>query len=110
MFKSAGLLLLLLGLAVGLWLGFNPQAHAKVVQSWNNTKTSFVRLETNFSTTISAWTVRSKAQAQTGQKSVSGTTTKSFSTVWRQIVSAWDNLLASLQGVWHRMVANINLK
>ena len=31
----SALLFLLIGLAVGLWLGFNPAAHRAVVQWWN---------------------------------------------------------------------------
>lgn len=110
MLKSAGLLLLL-GLALGLWLGFNPQAHGKVVQNWNNTKASLVRLETNFSTTISAWTMRTKAQAQVGQKTVSGITTKPFATAWQQFVSAGGTFLQSMQKIWFGLVANLkNMK
>lgn len=33
--KFAPILLVVVGLAVGLWLGFNPQAHQQIVQSWN---------------------------------------------------------------------------
>ena len=108
MFKSAGLLLLL-GLAIGLWLGFNPQAHQKVVQSWDNTKSFFARLETNFSTSIGAWTMQAKSQVNVSPKTVSGVTAKSFGTAWRQFVSAWSTFLGSLQRIWHELVSNINL-
>lgn len=110
MLKSAGLLLFL-GLAVGLWLGFNPQAHRKVVQNWDNTKTSLARLETNFSTTISAWTTRAKAQeAQVGQKTVSRITTRPFAAAWQQFTAAGETFLQSMQKIWLGLETNLNIK
>jgi hypothetical protein len=109
MLKSTGLLLLV-GLALGLWLGFNPQAHGKVVQNWNNTKTFFERLETNFSTSINAWTMRTKDQAQADQKAASRITTKPFATAWQQFVSAGGAFLQSMQKIWLELVTNPNVK
>ena len=94
MFKFT-MLLFLLGIALGLWLGFDPQAHGKVVQNWDHTKVFFVRLETNFSNTIHAWTMRTKAQAQVGQKIVSNISTRPFTTAWQQFVSASRTFLQS---------------
>lgn len=34
-------LLILLAFAFGLWLGFNPEAHAKTEQAWKEVKTTF---------------------------------------------------------------------
>ena len=33
-------LFLLVGLAIGLWLGFNPQTHRQLTRFWNRTTTS----------------------------------------------------------------------
>ncbi len=109
MLKSAGLVLLL-GLVLGLWLGFNPQAHGKVVENWNNTREFFVRLETNFSAAISAWTMRTKAQAQAGQKTISGITNKPFATAWQQFVSAGGTFLQSMQKIWLELTTNLSMK
>jgi len=109
MFKSTALLLVL-GIALGLWVGFNPQMHGKVVQSWDNAKVFFVRLETNFSNTISAWTMRTKAQAQVGKKTVASITTKPFATAWQQFVSAGGAFLQSMQRIWLDLMINLNVK
>jgi hypothetical protein len=109
MFKST-VLLFVLGIALGLWLGFNPQAHGKVVQNWDHTNVFFVRLETNFSNTIDAWTMRTKAQAQVGQKTVSNISTRPFKTAWQQFVSAGETFLQSIQRIWLGLVGNLNMK
>jgi len=109
MFKST-VLLFVLGIALGLWLGFNPQAHGKVVQNWDHTKVFFVRLETNFSTTIHAWTMQTKAQAQAGQKTVSNISTRSLTTAWQQFVSAGGTFLQSMQRIWLGLVNSPGIK
>ena len=104
-------LLFVLGIALGLWIGFNPQMHAKALQSWNDTKNFFVKLDANISATATSWITQAKTQVNISQKTTTTITMpKSLSAVWRQIVSAWDNMLAILQGIWHRAVASINLK
>jgi len=109
MFKSTALLLVL-GIALGLWVGFNPQAHKKVVQSWDNTKTFFARLETNVSGTISAWTIQTKSQAQVGKKTVASITTKPFAAAWQQFVSAGGTFLQSMQRIWLELMTNLSVK
>jgi hypothetical protein len=110
MLKSAALLFVV-GIALGLWLGFNPQMHAKVVKSWDNTKTFFVKLDANVSTTVTAWLTQAKAQVNVSQKKTPAITMpKALAPVWRQIVSAWDNMLVSLQGIWHQAIASLNQK
>lgn len=37
----SSLLLVILAFAFGLWLGFNPEAHAKTEQTWKDVKTAF---------------------------------------------------------------------
>ncbi len=108
MLKAAALLFVL-GIALGLWLGFSPQMHEKVVQNWDNAKGFIARLGTNFSTTISTWTSQTKAQVQVGQKTVSKVNAKPFATAWQQFVSAWTTFMESLQRIWHELAANINL-
>ena len=108
MFKAAALLFIL-GIALGLWLGFNPPMHEKVVQNWDHTKAFFARLGTNFSTAISTWTNQAKAQAQVGQKTVANLNARPLATAWQQFVSAWTTFMESLQHIWHELASNINL-
>ena len=46
MFRSA-VLLLIVGLAVGLWLGFNPQAHQQTIQKWDSVKSAYLKFMTD---------------------------------------------------------------
>jgi len=103
-------LLFVLGIALGLWFGFNPQMHKKVVQSWDDTKTFFAKLETNVSGTISAWTMQTKAQAQVGKKTVASVTAKPLTSAWQQFVSAGGTFLQSMQKIWLELMTNLNLK
>ncbi len=108
MFKITALLFVL-GIALGLWFGFNPQMHAKVVQNWDNAKAFLSRLETNFSTTLSTWMNQAKARASVSQQAVSKVNAKPFTNAWQQFVSAWGTFIESLQRIWHELAANINL-
>lgn len=47
MFKTFAVLFVL-GLGLGVWLGFNPQAHEKTIKSWDDTKTFFCVGEDGF--------------------------------------------------------------
>lgn len=47
MYRSAGLLILL-AFALGLWIGFNPEAHAGAERSWAEVKVAFADLEVRF--------------------------------------------------------------
>ncbi len=107
MFKVTALLIIL-GMALGLWLGFNPQMHAKVVQSWDRTKVFFAKLGTNFSATANSWTSQTKVRAQVGQKSTASLSSRSFSTAWKQFVSAWSTFMESLQKIWHELASNVS--
>ncbi|HUH96316.1 MAG TPA: hypothetical protein VLZ89_03095 [Anaerolineales bacterium] len=109
MFKST-VLLFVLGIALGLWLGFNPQAHGKVVQNWDHTRVFFAGLETNFSNTIHTWTMRTEVQAQDGQKTVSNISARPFTTAWQQFVSAGGTFLQSIQRIWLGLIASANTK
>jgi len=107
MFKTTALLFVL-GVALGLWLGFNPQTHGKVMRSWDDTKAFFAKLETNAAASINHWTNQANTQAQTGQRAVSKVTARPFTDAWRQFVSAWTTFMVSLQKIWQELVSNIN--
>jgi hypothetical protein len=108
LFKAA-VLLFVLGIALGLWLGFNPMMHEKVVQNWDHAMTFLGDLGANISTTIGAWTSRARTQVQVGQKTVSKVNAKPFANAWQQFAAAWSTFIDSLQRIWHELASNINL-
>ena len=92
---------LVLGLAAGLWLGFNPQAHKQVLQDFNGAKTAVAHI--GFASTTKA---HAAAPAPTAPKSVlqlSPTAT----VAWRQITTAFESLWTSMQQIWLRATARI---
>jgi len=110
MLKSA-VFLFVLGLALGLCFGFNPQSHQAALQKWEGAKAAFVKMETDFSVSVGAWTTKAKAQTNISpQPTVTSAASKPFSSLWQQIVSAWSAFAASLQGSLHRLAADANLK
>ncbi|HEX2697338.1 MAG TPA: hypothetical protein VHM28_06475 [Anaerolineales bacterium] len=99
MLKSVALLFVL-GLALGLWVGFNPQAHEKVVQGWEGTKTFFVTMKTNASVSFQDWLTGIKSGEQNGTASV-GVAWKQissvFTTLWDSVIRFWSNLTNGLR-------------
>jgi hypothetical protein len=85
MFRTA-VFLLFLGLALGLWLGFNPRAHSEMVRSWDQMRAAYVRFKDSASLAIHNWSAGSKASQPSGSSSLD---------------SAWKQLSADLAAVWH---------
>ncbi len=107
MIKSAGFLLLL-GLAIGLWLGFNPQAHEKVVQSWNDAKASYMRIQKQVMTQVNGWTTQLGSTKQTASNSV-GSVPKWINTAWHQLASIFNTIWSSARKLWLSLAANLNM-
>lgn len=103
MFKSAGLLLIL-GLAVGLWLGFNPQAHRGVVQSWDNMRSGYLQVKGDAAVKMHDWftqvNLRTQAPSQPKPQPAA-------SSAWRQISYAFEGFWNSLQRIWLNIRASI---
>lgn len=97
MSKSAGILLLVLGLAIGLWLGFNPQAHQQTLQTWDHSKTAFVQM------TAKAPAVHAPTSTAKPAPAVAPTA----SNAWKQITIAFESMLHSLQRLWLNVTARI---
>lgn len=104
MFKFAGLLLLL-GLAVGLWLGFNPQAHREALQSWDGAKAVSVNIQTQVSAKLHEWTGQSGSQEQSAPNSAPRPT----ETAWGQLTSILHTLWSSIQRFWLSISAKLHL-
>jgi hypothetical protein len=114
-------LLLIVGLAIGLWLGFNPQAHQQTVQQWDSIKSSFLKFKTGASSNLPGLNFNSTSTTQTSSKSKSKfasqpqqptaqhpTTqqpTPSFD--WKQITTAFAPIWNSLQSIWASIMAKI---
>ena len=115
----AAVLFLILGLAVGLWLGFNPQAHQQTIQQWDSVKSAFLNLKSGSSVQIrglssqTASTSSSKSSpksrhAPESQPAVSTPSQPNASTAWKQVTTAFESFWSSLQGIWANITAKIN--
>ncbi len=102
MLRSAALLFVL-GIALGLWLGFDPQAHAQVVRFWDQMRAAYASLQTKTSVTIH----NSTAGTKTSQPAGSSTTTTS--NVWKQLSSIFTSLWNSLHGLWLEISTKLKL-
>lgn len=105
MLKSAGLLLFV-GLAIGLWLGFNPQAHQKVVQNWNEAKAATLSFQSQISTKFKDWTALWNPKSS-GKVSVS--VSKPISTAWRQLGSIFNVFWSSLHKLWLSLTSGLQI-
>ena len=68
----ATVLFLIVGLAVGLWLGFNPQAHQQTIKQWDSVKSGFLNLKAGSSVQIrglSTQTTTSSSSSKSSSKS-----------------------------------------
>ncbi len=102
MFKlfTAGLLLVV-GLASGLWLGFNPKMHQQIVQDWNRASVSVAHVGLGTSAKPSALqpiAPTSKPSSQT-QFNVSAT--------WKQISVAFEGFWRSIQRLFLNTSARV---
>src|SRR5512143_3505758 len=97
MSKTTGVLLLLVGLAVGLWLGFNPKAHQETVRDWNQATASVAHLRLTAP-------AKQKASQPSGFKVPSISVPKvSTSAAWKQVSTAFEMLLHSVERLWVRV-------
>ncbi len=105
MAKSA-VLLLVVGFALGLWLGFNPQAHKQVVEDWNHGRAVLANLQAQ----VTGTTHGATAQANTPEPASSKPGAQPTSVVWRQLSSMLTTLWNSLQHIWLQIRSSLNLK
>lgn len=91
--------LLVLGIALGAWIWFNPQTHKKAVQSWEDTKTAFVSMKTDVSAKTHGWMIDLKSSGQSGARQVDN--------VWKEISSVFTTLWDSIQHLWRSLTARL---
>ncbi len=103
MSKSAGLLVIL-GLAVGLWLGFNPQAHKQTVQYWDKAKTALAQVKTQTTAKVnvldSHTTTWLRSSSKTKVVAPAAPAAPSASSTWKQITAFFNTLWTSVQRMW----------
>ncbi len=100
--------LLLIGFALGAWLGFNPQSHQQVVNDWNRAKSYIVSLQSRGSVSTSGLTTQTNTQTQTQAKSKP--VAQPNTVIARQISSMLATLWNALQHLWVQIRADLNLR
>lgn len=103
MFKAG--LLLLLGIAVGLWLGFNPQAHQKMLENWGEAKSAYLRIQTQAKAKFNGLAL----QLSSSKQSASSSAPKWVNTAWRQLASIFNTIWISVRRLWLSISSNINM-
>ncbi len=102
MSKIAPVLLLVVGLAVGLWLGLNPHTHQQIVQDWTHARESLVHLTAQLRL----------SPARTSGIKINTTPphiqTPNLSTLWKDITTAFESLTHSLQRAWSSVTARVS--
>ncbi len=108
MLKYAGLLLIL-GLAVGLWLGFNPQAHKQTLQTWDQTKAAFLQIKTETTAKLHDWNSHTASWLKSSPKAETKPQAKpsSPSSAWKQITTAFEAFWNSMQRIWTNITAKL---
>ncbi len=117
MAKSA-IFLLVVGFALGLWIGFNPQLHKQAVTSWDHTRAFFANLQTQVSSASHGISFQSNVKVQSNPQtqsspqaqSKSGPGMQTVNVMWRQVSSILATLWNSLQHLWLQIRASLGLK
>ena len=102
-------LFLILGLSAGLWLGFNPQAHAQTVRKWDSTKSAFLKIKADATVQVRDLNSRLTTSVQVSPKTSSKPQSQpSASSAWKQVSNAAESLWNSMQKIWANVTAKIN--
>ncbi len=104
MLRFAGLILIL-GLALGLWIGFNPKAHQDAVQSWDREKASFQALQVEASVKFHEWS----SPNVSGGASPSIEIPQPLLTFWRDFTSTLANIWDAIVNVWMKIIRGLSL-
>ena len=95
-----GVLLVLAGLAVGLWLGFNPATHKELVRLWNSTSAT------------AASPARGRSPGLISLRQLDARVARFFRSAPKvqaepksqpETPSAWTQISAALQALWHAL-------
>lgn len=105
MSRSAGLLLVL-GLTLGLWIGFTPQTHRQAVRTWDQAKSSYADFQSQASVKVRDWTTNFNTQVRVNPKSAQRITS---SRAWEQVSTTLDTFWNSVQRMWTNLTTQANL-
>jgi len=106
MFKSAGLLLGIAGLALGLWIGFNPQMHRGALQRVHEVRAAYLETKTDATLQIHEWTSWISSDARIGSK---GAVSGSPGSSWTRISASLSRFWGSVESFWARITAQARL-
>ena len=107
----ATVLFLILGLAVGLWLGFNPQAHQQTIKQWDSAKSAFLKIKADSSVQVqglSSQTSSSSSSKSNSKSRYAPQSQPSASTAWKQVTTAFESFWTAMQRIWVNVTAKIN--
>ncbi len=102
--------LLLIGFALGAWLGFNPHAHQQVVNEWGRTQSFFMNLRSQVAGSSIGLTTQIGTQTGTQTQAKSKPAAQPNSVIARQISSMLATLWNALQHLWVQIRADLNLR
>jgi hypothetical protein len=102
-------LFLVLGLVVGLWLGFNPQAHRQTIQKWDSAKTAYLKIKAETTAKIQGLNSHLSFSPQSSPKSSSAPQSQpAVSTAWKQVSTSFEVIWNSMQRFWANATAKIS--
>ena len=93
--------LFVLGLALGLWIGFNPQTHDKAVQAWTEAPTWFATAKLNMSDAMHNWSLSLKTSEQAGGQKIM--------VVWKQASSIFPAIWDNVHRIWLEITTRLHI-
>ena len=105
---KSSVLLLIAGLAVGLWLGFNPTTHKDLVKFWENTKASQVQAKPNAEVSFRNIDTKVALWFRTATRTTAPKPEPTSPAVSNQISAAWKAFWSALQRIWLNFLASIH--
>ncbi len=105
------ILLFAVGLGLGLWFGFDPHMHQRVVQNWNMARQAYIRIQTEVTASFHSTTVSFNnwlARLNSGTTLSVNTGSKSGSSLWKQITSGFGSFWNALQRIWLNIKADFH--
>ena len=103
------LLLALAGLALGLWLGFNPASHRALVRLWDRTSLSRAHSGAQALVSVRQWNSRVSRWMRSSPRPLAEPKSPPIRLYTAtQISSAWQAFWHALEGIWLRIAAKIS--
>ena len=101
-------LLLIVGLAAGLWLGFNPATHRQLIRFWDDLGTSQAQAQPIASVQIRQWDSRVGVWLRSLSQPRSTLDSRPVaSPTWRRITAAWRAFGRAMDEIWVSMFTKI---